>query len=231
MLPNIQAVLLDLYGTLAYIPVSSYVKAKERMAAVVGCKPDDFQKIWRSLSTLSTLGELTTTEDRVNATLARMNIKASKKKIHEMARIEIELQEKSVILLPGAIDCFNKLRQLNLKVALVTNCSSSSIRVPRLLGISQLVDAVILSFKVCVVKPDPAIYYLACSKINTEPGFCVFAGDGDCYELDGAKKVGMTTVLVGGTEDLALHLNPSTSYDYSISFINELPDVVRMIMQ
>lgn len=41
------------------------------------------------------------------------------------------------------------------------------------------------------MKPDPAIYLLACRRLGVAPEDCVFVGDGGDRELEGAAAVGM----------------------------------------
>jgi len=227
---TIRAVLLDLYGTIAYIPSEDYRDTKLRMAKVIGCDPEKFQNIWRSLTTESTTGELATTVDRVNATLAQMGISVSPAEAEEMARIETELQEERVRLLPGALKALAALRGLQLRLALVTNCSSSAVNAPDRLGLTPFFDALVLSFEVGVVKPDPRIYAIACERIGIPANECVFAGDGDCHELEGAQAVGIKAIKVGGSEEIALHVEPSLTYDYTVNSFAELPALLRNLL-
>ncbi len=227
---RIRGVLLDLYGTLAYIPSQDYLTAKEKMSAIAGHDRATFLNVWRSLTTASTLGDLATTEDRVRETLRLLgSLGAPDRDVKRMVEIEEELQRDAVQLLPGVPDTLKNLRTQGVRLALVSNCSSSTAMVPAKLGLVTLFDAIILSYQVHEVKPDPGIYLNACQHLQLTPSDALFAGDGDCHELEGAQAVGMLAVLVMGTETLMLHVGESRSYDYSIASIDELPQLVEQL--
>ena len=223
---TLRAVLLDLYGTLAVIPSESYRSAKLGMADALGCEPQAFQEAWRSLSTMSTRGELRSTTDRVRATLAIIGGKSEPSAIEAAAAIEQELQESAVRLLPGAIDCLSRLQSTGAPLALVTNCSSAAARVPELLGIRPYFKTTVLSFEVGAVKPEPRIYEVACERLQALPAQCIFAGDGDCNELDGALAMGMVAIRVLGTESVALHLGGSDAQTHSVNGLSALTTLV-----
>ncbi len=57
----------------------------------------------------------------------------------------------------------------------------------------DLFDATVISGDVGLHKPQPAIYLLACERLGTEPGECVFVDD-LAENVAGAEAVGMTGV-------------------------------------
>ena len=57
-----------------------------------------------------------------------------------------------------------------------------------------LFDDKVHSFEVGLIKPDPAIYYLAAQRLGVEPTECVFVDDKDENVL-AAKKVGMKSIV------------------------------------
>jgi putative hydrolase of the HAD superfamily len=230
MARRIRGVLLDLYGTLAYIPSEAYVAAKDRMASIAGCDPAKFLATWRSLTTASTLGELATTEDRVRETLRRIGTPSiTERDLSQMVEIEETLQIEAVQLIPGVPDMLKELRAKGVHLGLVSNCSSSAATLPMKLGLENFFDTMILSYQVHLVKPDPRIYILACQRLALSPSMALFAGDGDCHELEGAQAAGMIAVLVMGTETLMLHVEESSSYDYAVASIDQLPTLVEQL--
>jgi putative hydrolase of the HAD superfamily len=81
------------------------------------------------------------------------------------------------------------------------------------------------------VKPEPEIYRWCLAALGLEACDCVFAGDGGSDELQGAKAVGMQTVLVYGViEELWPDMIPSRRAlaDHSIRFVPELLPLVGM---
>ena len=61
--------------------------------------------------------------------------------------------------------------------------------------IKQYFDCVIFSCDVGYVKPDKEIYELCLKKLGVLPGESMFVGDGGSNELEGAKTLGITTIL------------------------------------
>ena len=45
-------------------------------------------------------------------------------------------------------------------------------------------------------KPDPEIFNLACKQLDVFPEQCVFIGDNELADIQGAKNVGMKTCLL-----------------------------------
>jgi FMN phosphatase YigB (HAD superfamily) len=89
---------------------------------------------------------------------------------------------------------------------------------------------VVLSFEIGAVKPEPRIYEVACDRLHVEPRRCIFAGDGDCNELDGALAMGMVAIRVKGTESVALHLGGSAEQTYSVDGLSALTTLVLELL-
>ncbi len=82
------------------------------------------------------------------------------------------------------------------RLGLVSNCS---IEVPDLWGgapFRGLFDTCVFSACEGLVKPDKEIYLRAVSRLEVEPERCLYVGDGESNELDGAAGVGMDPWLL-----------------------------------
>jgi len=88
------------------------------------------------------------------------------------------------------------LRAAGLKTAVVSNCSSDVRDMLTASPLAGLLDAVVLSAEVGVLKPDPAIYTHAATEVGLRPEDCLYVGDGGDDELTGAATAGMTPVLL-----------------------------------
>jgi len=87
---------------------------------------------------------------------------------------------------------------LGKKIALVSNADFNEIVAWNRSPIAPLFDVTIFSCEVGFVKPEREIYELAMNRLSATVPDCVFIGDGACNELEGAKKLGMTTVMMKG---------------------------------
>lgn len=100
----------------------------------------------------------------------------------------------------GALTLLRDLKDQGVRTALVSNIALD-VR-PRLdeLGMLPLLDKIVLSFEVGLVKPDPRIFARAAAALDVDPGDCVMVGDSAATD-GGAASVGMCTVLVPVVED------------------------------
>ena len=73
------------------------------------------------------------------------------------------------------------------------------------------------------MKPDPAIYLLACNQLDVPPSRCLFVGDGGDNELSGAMQVGMTTVQVPSYRERI------PDADYSVASLDEMGALLRSL--
>jgi putative hydrolase of the HAD superfamily len=58
-------------------------------------------------------------------------------------------------------------------------------------GLARLFDVFVSSHEERLLKPDPRIYRLACSRLGISPGDAMFVGDGGSDELRGAAEAGL----------------------------------------
>jgi putative hydrolase of the HAD superfamily len=63
---------------------------------------------------------------------------------------------------------------------------------------SRLFDVTVFSCRVGMVKPERGIYELCLRELGVGAGEAIFVGDGGSDELQGAKDVGMTSVMITG---------------------------------
>ena len=89
-------------------------------------------------------------------------------------------------------------------------------------GLLPLFDVVLLSFEVGRIKPDPEIFLEAARRLKLRPQDCVHVGDDVTYDVEGARAVGMTPILLqrkGMTEGSGLDVTV-------ISRLNELLNII-----
>ena len=99
----------------------------------------------------------------------------------------------------GAIEAVNILKNMGLKLALISNGKSPfQERNFNSLGISHLFDAVIISEAVGLRKPDRAIFELASEVLAVKPDRTVFVGDNPLADIKGSKDMGMYSIYIPG---------------------------------
>ncbi|OTG89870.1 HAD family hydrolase [Acinetobacter sp. ANC 3832] len=63
------------------------------------------------------------------------------------------------------------------------------------LGLTKFFKCIWVSDAVNIRKPDPEIFKLACQQLNSKPEHCIFIGDNEIADIQGAKNVEMKTIF------------------------------------
>ncbi len=96
------------------------------------------------------------------------------------------------------LDFIRSLR-LRYKTALISNAWSRARESFVRQGICDVMDEVIISAEVGVMKPDPRIFQIAAKRLHVQPSECIFVDDKE-HNLQGARAVGMTTIQFHNTD-------------------------------
>ena len=89
------------------------------------------------------------------------------------------------------IKMLENLKAKNIKIGLISNCTSEEIEGWYTSLLPPFFDDVVFSYEVKERKPNPGIYLTACNRLGVEPAHCLYIGDGGSDELRGASEVGM----------------------------------------
>lgn len=94
-----------------------------------------------------------------------------------------------------AVDALTSLRAKEYRIAVVTNYDSRIHDVLKHLGVSELVDAVIVSSAAGAAKPDPRVFLAACSRLEVAPEQTTHVGDDYEEDFQGARSAGLAALL------------------------------------
>ena len=126
-------------------------------------------------------------------------------------------------------DTLKELKRRGYKLGIIANTITET-EIPDWMCHDQVADCfqtVILSSKVRLRKPDPAIYLLASRCIGTVPENCAYVGDNPVRDVEGAVDAGYGSMILyedAGTADREGKL-PTVKPDYRIKAIRELLDL------
>lgn len=126
----------------------------------------------------------------------QINPGLSEETIRRAAQNRFRRFELSLLHMPASsVETVRVLHQAGKKNALVSNAD-----VTETVGWEEgparpHFDVTIFSCDVGWVKPEREIYELALSRLGLKASECLFVGDGGSRELEGAKKLGLTTVF------------------------------------
>ena len=186
----IKAVIFDLYETL----ITEWVSRKylsSQCARDLGMDHAFFREMWNNCHHKMDTGRITYRQ-------VISQILTAAGKVPDAALID-SCEEKRIT---GKNDCFSSisedvlhmlsaLKQQGLKLCLCSNCSADEVSGLAASPLFPLFDAIVLSYKVGLVKPDKQIYLHCAESLCVSPQECLFVGDGGSRELYGAKEAGM----------------------------------------
>lgn len=193
-LPQIKGVLMDLWGTLAYNIPHRNRQDFEKLGQQVGMTREDFLLAWAEFNLPTLRGQIKTGEERARRVLAKLNRPLEFAPL--IAEFEYYQRAAEVHLFPQVPEMLTHLRQNGYHLALISNCNYLTRDVVERLGLPALLDEVILSFEVGLVKPEVEIYQLGAARLGLTTEDCLFIGDGGDGELDGALEAGCLVALV-----------------------------------
>jgi putative hydrolase of the HAD superfamily len=94
-----------------------------------------------------------------------------------------------------ALAALDDLRAAGVRLAIVSNAARHSERLLDTFGFRDGVTVTVMSWAIGVLKPDPRIYRGA-RRARGRPSEAAFVGDGRDRELQGARELGLRTVLI-----------------------------------
>jgi putative hydrolase of the HAD superfamily len=227
-LARYRAVLFDLFDTLCRIDEAIYADGKRRAARALGVPPDPFVRAWVASGDDAQVGRLPDIPARVRKVCEVLGAPPPDATVlGRVTEIERATLSAATVLYPDARPVLEDLRaRPALGLGLVSNASSPSEALFGHLGLSRYFDAVSWSFRVGVAKPGAAIYLDACRALGVGPGDCLFVGDGNARELDGARDLGMTAVRIERVFSLGPYRKEeSRGFDASIADLRALPSL------
>lgn len=229
---NPHGILFDLWGTLIYNVPRYKREDYEPIARQVGRSAEEIWKKWVSYAPDALRGNLKSGEERALKVLAELG--GPPEAAAAMAHFEAENLAGQIHFYEGVPEMLSELRRRGYKTCLVSNCNYLTPEVVERMGLPKMMDEIVLSFQVGLVKPDKAIYQFAANRLGLGTGDCLFVGDGGDGELDGARNAGCKVALVAQERGHAYRF-PQKVYPYDIwldrvtDVPNSLPDTAPKI--
>ena len=192
-----QAVVFDLFGTLVEnFSRSGYQEVWAKAARVMGTSAEGVARVWMSTFPERTLHYPRRTDEDLELVCVHLGVQAEGQAFATVAQMRRDLSRRQMAPRDGALEVLTKLRAMNLKLGLISDCTAE---VPQLWPESPfapLFDVAVFSCVEGIKKPDPVIYHRACVRLRVAPGNCLYVGDGGSQELTGAQRAGLHPVLL-----------------------------------
>jgi len=189
-----RAVILDLYYTLLHEASTDAHEAVLELVDSLGVSRGAWRAAWQATLDAADRGDFGSIVGRVRAVLSTVGIANPDPALVD--RIAgLRLGSSYPVIYPDTRPALAELRKRGYRVGLISNIASYRAHYLAELEFDQALDAVILSFDLRILKPDPRIYLAATEKLGVSPSECVFVDDQPKY-LAGAAALGMAPVLI-----------------------------------
>jgi putative hydrolase of the HAD superfamily len=184
---GLQAVLFDLWDTLADFDFAGAQALERKIAGRLGMEAERFHELWWANRDAHFTGPIADS-------LLAIGVPATT--LPELLALRLEFFRHTLLPRAGALETLRAVRARGLRLGLVSQCTEEVPALWERTPFAELFDATIFSCAVGVDKPDRRIYLLACEQLDVLPARCLFVGDGGNNELDGAQRLGMNAVLL-----------------------------------
>lgn len=188
--------LFDLFNTLVDV-VSGDAETLPFPAEILNVNPRDYERAFMN----SALTERRYRgRDRTSAEIMRKIANAIDPTIPEeivLRASELRMRKyRNAILSPRTpmVETLRALKAQGKRLALVSNADRPEVEAWSASPFAPLFDAVVFSWSVGFIKPEPEIYTVALERLNAEAEHAVFVGDGGSNEHEGANALGIVTV-------------------------------------
>jgi HAD superfamily hydrolase (TIGR01509 family) len=187
--------LIDVYDT---ILTSPYVSRTQTLIEPLGIAIGDWLAQWDTMREDRDRGWMTVA-DSMDRTLRQLGVEPAPGMVAELARRDAELARASVWLCADTVPFLSWLRESGVGVALVSNCADTTRGQLDYLGITPLVDAMVLSCEVGFRKPYPEIYTAALEDLGIAAADAAFIDDQPAF-CAGARSLGIRAIQIAREE-------------------------------
>lgn len=187
-----RAVIFDMFETLVtFFESPLYFGAQ--IAKDAGIPEEIFNSLWRPTEHCRSIGEMTL-EQTLEMILKGNQCYSEKLFADIVAKRVASKQECFRHIHPDIIPMLAHIKEKGIQIGLISNCYSEEVEVIRQSELFPYFDAVYLSYEQGVWKPDEEIFRRCMEGLSVKAEECLYIGDGGSYELETARRLGMTAV-------------------------------------
>ena len=186
------AVVFDLWGTLVTPPKHAFDEFRRTWSAALDVPTERLDEVW-----LDDEGyrrrETGPIRDAIVDVGERLAIDLD---VDRVLALRLDFMRDVLVPDAGVVETLAELRRRGIPAALVSNSTEDVALVWAETPFAGLFDTAVFSATAGFMKPDREIYELALRQLPVPASETLFVGDGANDELEGARVVGMTPVLV-----------------------------------
>lgn len=224
------AVIFDLFGTLVDTHADEdYKESQRRIVSVLGTTLDEFYPAWKTTHDDRDLGRFGSLEGDFGATCRVLGISVSPEQMTEIVQIRVDAYRNVIRVRDDAAPTLSELRAMGHKIGLVSCCAWEIPAIWDGFPLAPLMDAVIFSCVVGLLKPDPRIYQLACDQLGVTPERCLYVGDGGYRELTGARAICMDPLLIRVPYDTKYGPDRIDAIEWTGPTVSSLTEILSLV--
>jgi len=130
----------------------------------------------------------------------RLNATVSEDQIREVVTSRLERFAASLREVPeSSVRALQHLKTAGKKIGLISNADVTEVAAWPESPLAPYFDSTVFSCHAGAKKPGAQIYRLSLVELGVRAEEAVFVGDGGSHELEGARNVGLTAVMMAGT--------------------------------
>jgi epoxide hydrolase-like predicted phosphatase len=198
--PTYDACLIDVFETVLSL---DHLQHGARLAERAGVPPDAFAAATGDWAPRVNDGRVTLAE-AVAGVLRECGAEPTAELVETVVAADRELLAELAVLHPDTVPFLESVRAAGVRTAFVSNCNENARSLLDALGLSDLVDELVLSCEVGVAKPDPKIYAVALDRLGVAAERAVLVDDQASY-CASARGIGMAAIRIDradGTGDV-----------------------------
>jgi putative hydrolase of the HAD superfamily len=207
--------LLDAYQTILHTDFEPYAEVLPRLADVPA---EDLYSAYARVAPLLTVGK-TTVRQAFAEVLEISGVVPRPELTRALAAKSRELLLKAGELYDDVLPFLHSARAHGVKVAIVSNCDENTRDLLTELGVTPLVDALVLSCEVHAAKPSAKIYTEALHRLGARPEQALFVDDNARF-CAAAQELGLAAVRI--TRDGEINPVPGLTTVRSLSEVEPL---------
>jgi putative hydrolase of the HAD superfamily len=189
--PPYRACLVDLYDTVVSIDLVRYGGL---LAEQAGVEPQAFAAALARWAAPAMDGSLSL-EQTFREVLLACEVESDDGVVARLLDTDRRLVGEHAVLHDDAVPFLRSLRAQGVRTALVSNCAENTRPLLDQLGLSALVDELVLSCEVRAAKPDPGIFGIALDRLGVSAGEALFVDDQQAF-CDAATDLGIRAVRI-----------------------------------
>jgi putative hydrolase of the HAD superfamily len=217
-----RAVVFDLWMTLVTPPKHAFDEFRRTWSAALDVPAERLDEVWLDAEGYRRR-ETGPIREAIVDVGNRLDVEVD---VEAILAMRLRFMRDALVPDAGVVETLTELRRRGIPTALVSNSTEDVALVWPETPFAGLFDAAVFSATAGFMKPDAEIYELALRQLEVSASETLFVGDGANNELEGARAVGMTPVLVQPDGDVPRR---DGLEDWRGRRISSIPEVLRLV--